>query len=76
MAVYVEGFRNVPLLLWIVLIFAIMTEATPQPRDFREGGAGVDDPRRHGRDHQPRRLHPRPGLGRGALLLGIVFLLR
>ncbi len=38
MTVYVEGFRNVPLLLWIIVIFAIMTEATPQPRDFREGG--------------------------------------
>jgi general L-amino acid transport system permease protein len=34
-AVYVEGFRNVPLLLWIILIFAIMTESTPEPRDFR-----------------------------------------
>ena len=38
MAVYVEGFRNIPLLLWILLIFALMTESTPQPRDFREGG--------------------------------------
>jgi general L-amino acid transport system permease protein len=38
MGVYVEGFRNIPLLLWILLIFAVMTEATPQPRDFREGG--------------------------------------
>ncbi|PWG18589.1 amino acid ABC transporter permease [Salibaculum griseiflavum] len=35
MAVYVEGFRNVPLLLWIILIFAVMTESMPQPRDFR-----------------------------------------
>lgn len=35
MTVYVEGFRNIPLLLWIIVIFAIMTEATPQPRDFR-----------------------------------------
>ncbi len=35
MTVYVEGFRNVPLLLWIILIFALMTESTPQPRDFR-----------------------------------------
>lgn len=39
MAVYVEAFRNVPLLLWIVLIFALLTESTPQPRDFREGGS-------------------------------------
>lgn len=38
MTVYVEGFRNVPLLLWIIAIFAVLTEATPQPRDFREGG--------------------------------------
>ena len=38
MAVYVEGFRNVPLLLWIVAIFALMTEGTPAPRDFGEGG--------------------------------------
>ncbi len=35
MAIYVEGFRNVPLLLWIILIFAVMTESMPQPRDFR-----------------------------------------
>jgi general L-amino acid transport system permease protein len=35
MAVYVEGFRNIPLLLWILVIFAVMTESTPQPRDFR-----------------------------------------
>ncbi|MBE0414274.1 ABC transporter permease subunit [Yoonia sp.] len=35
MAVYVEAFRNVPLLLWIILIFAIMTESMPRPNDFR-----------------------------------------
>lgn len=35
MAVYVEGFRNVPLLLWILLVFAVMSESMPQPRDFR-----------------------------------------
>ena len=35
MTVYVEGFRNVPLLLWIIVIFAVMTESMPQPRDFR-----------------------------------------
>ncbi|MCA0939213.1 ABC transporter permease subunit [Salipiger pacificus] len=41
-AVYVEGFRNVPLLLWIVLIFALMTESMPAPRDFRgEDGSSM-----------------------------------
>jgi general L-amino acid transport system permease protein len=35
MAVYVETFRNVPVLLWILFIFAIFTESLPQPRDFR-----------------------------------------
>jgi len=35
MAVYVEGFRNVPLLLWIILVFAIMIESMPKPKDFR-----------------------------------------
>lgn len=38
MTVYVEGFRNVPLLLWIIAIFAVLTESTSAPRDFREGG--------------------------------------
>jgi general L-amino acid transport system permease protein len=38
MTAYVEGFRNVPLLLWILVIFAVMSEGMPQPRDFREGG--------------------------------------
>src|SRR6056297_76886 len=35
MSIYVEGFRNIPTLLWILIVFAIMTEATPAPRDFR-----------------------------------------
>ncbi len=38
MAIYVEGFRNVPLLLWIIAIFALMTEGTPAPREFKVGG--------------------------------------
>jgi general L-amino acid transport system permease protein len=33
--IYVEVFRNVPLLLWILLAFVILTETTPAPRDFR-----------------------------------------
>jgi general L-amino acid transport system permease protein len=38
MSVYVEGMRNIPLLIWILIVFAVMTEATPQPRAFLEGG--------------------------------------
>ena len=35
MTVYVESFRNVPLLLWIVVFFAVMTESMPAPSAFR-----------------------------------------
>lgn len=35
MAVYVEAFRNVPVLLWIILSMTIFIETLPQPRDFR-----------------------------------------
>ena len=35
MAVYVEIFRNVPVLIWILIIFSIMINALPGPRDFR-----------------------------------------
>jgi len=35
MAVYVEMFRNVPVLLWIVLALAILIESLPRPADFR-----------------------------------------
>lgn len=35
MTVYVEVFRNVPLLLWIILTYTIFSEALPQPKDFR-----------------------------------------
>lgn len=35
MTVYVEMFRNVPVLLWILLAATILSETTPSPRDFR-----------------------------------------
>jgi general L-amino acid transport system permease protein len=38
MTVYVEMFRNVPVLLWIVFCMAILIETLPAPRAFR----GVD----------------------------------
>ncbi|MCC7320642.1 MAG: ABC transporter permease subunit [Rubellimicrobium sp.] len=39
MTVYIEVFRNVPLLLWILLVGAILISAAPEPREFREGTA-------------------------------------
>lgn len=35
MTVYVEMFRNVPLLLWILLSYVIFSEAMPEPKAFR-----------------------------------------
>ncbi|WP_333817848.1 amino acid ABC transporter permease [Tabrizicola sp.] len=35
MTVYVETFRNVPLLLWILLSYVILSETTPLPKDFK-----------------------------------------
>jgi general L-amino acid transport system permease protein len=35
MTIYVEMFRNVPVLLWIIVIFAVLTEITPAPNAFR-----------------------------------------
>ncbi|ARO15517.1 general L-amino acid transport system permease protein [Ketogulonicigenium robustum] len=41
MTVYIEGFRNVPLLLWILLIFALVSESAPAPRAFANGDANM-----------------------------------
>ncbi|MFN3209212.1 MAG: amino acid ABC transporter permease [Roseovarius sp.] len=35
MAGYVEAFRNVPVLIWIIIIFTIMTAVLPAPRAFK-----------------------------------------
>ncbi|MEM7319306.1 MAG: ABC transporter permease subunit [Pseudomonadota bacterium] len=35
MTVYVEMFRNVPVLLWILLAMAVLTESLPKPSAFR-----------------------------------------
>ncbi|SOH94596.1 general L-amino acid transport system permease protein [Monaibacterium marinum] len=39
--VYVEGFRNVPVLLWIVLTMGVMIKIPPDPRQFRSGDASM-----------------------------------
>jgi general L-amino acid transport system permease protein len=35
MTVYVEMFRNVPLLLWVLLSYVILTETMPAPKEFK-----------------------------------------
>jgi len=35
MTVYIETFRNVPVLIWIIVTSAVMSESMPAPRDFR-----------------------------------------
>ena len=35
MTVYVEVFRNIPVLLWILLAFVVLTEVTPPPNAFK-----------------------------------------
>jgi len=39
MAVYVEIFRNIPVLIWVIIIFTIMTAVLPGPRAFRGDNA-------------------------------------
>ncbi|MEC9345135.1 MAG: ABC transporter permease subunit [Pseudomonadota bacterium] len=34
MTVYVEAFRNVPVLIWILIVVAVINESLPVPRDY------------------------------------------
>ena len=42
MEVYVETFRNVPVVLWIVLVNAIMAVSMPEPKEFRGEAATAE----------------------------------
>ncbi len=42
MTIYVEIFRNVPLLLWIILVFVVVSETQPEPKDFKVTQEMVD----------------------------------
>ena len=69
MTVYVEAFRNVPLLIWILLTASIVNTSLPSPRDYR------------GLDTGPvvvtnRGIYiPQPNFGEGSLILLIIFAL-
>ena len=41
MTIYIEGFRNVPLLLWIILFSALVNETLDPPRAFRGEETGA-----------------------------------
>ncbi|WP_108663277.1 amino acid ABC transporter permease [Acuticoccus kandeliae] len=41
MTFYVEGFRNVPVLLWILLTATVVNESLPAPRAFRDLETGA-----------------------------------
>ena len=41
MTVYIEMFRNVPLLLWIILVYVVFSETLPGPRDFKPAADGT-----------------------------------
>ena len=42
MAFYIEIFRNVPVLIWILIVFFFFTAVMPAPRDFRGPDPQVD----------------------------------
>ena len=41
MTLYIEMFRNIPVLLWIIIVFSIMIETMPRPNQFRSGEAAM-----------------------------------
>jgi general L-amino acid transport system permease protein len=78
MTVYVEAFRNVPLLLWIILVYAILSESTPAPTAFRPVEVGEPEAAKlFGLIAFTNRgtYIPWPVWGEGASTLGIVVVL-
>jgi len=43
MTIYVEIFRNIPLLLWIILVYVVLSETLPSTADFRNSITLVAD---------------------------------
>ncbi len=69
MTVYIEGFRNVPVLLWILLVSTILATALPSPRQAPQLFGGAMIPTNRGF------YLPAFEWGAGSLPLIIVFLL-
>ena len=67
MTIYIEGFRNVPVLLWILLVSTALSAGLPSPRQAPVllGGGFVPTTRGF--------YIPAPVFESGAMLLGIIF---
>ena len=76
MAFYVEIFRNVPVLIWILIIFSIMINAAPAPRDFRGDEATASMILFDSIAITNRGVYlPKPVFGDGAMIVLTVFVL-
>ena len=74
MTVYIETFRNIPVLLWIVFAMAIFIEKFPQPSAFKKGDASMylwDSVAFTNRGW----YIPKPVFGDGSMVVVTVFLL-
>ena len=76
MTVYIESFRNVPVLLWIIFAMTIFTETLPQPKEFRGADASASMFLSDSVALTNRGFYiPRPEWGDGSLPVVIVFIL-
>ena len=69
MTIYIEGFRNVPVLLWILLASTFLSSALPSPRQASTLLGGGLVPTNRGV------YIAAPTFGEGSLILGLLFLL-
>ncbi|WP_069301467.1 amino acid ABC transporter permease [Neptunicoccus sediminis] len=76
MTVYIEAFRNVPVLLWIVLTMAIFIESFPAPRAFRGDNASASMSLWDSVALTNRGVYiPKPEMYAGSMIVVVVFLL-
>jgi len=76
MTVYIETFRNVPVLLWIIFAMTIFIETLPQPREFRGADAAASMKLWDTVALTNRGFYiPRPEWGAGSMVVVTVFLL-
>jgi general L-amino acid transport system permease protein len=76
MTVYVEGLRNVPVVLWILALYAVLTQSTPAPNDFRGDNPTASMLLDNSMAITNRGTYvPEPVFGPGSFWMGIVLVL-